>query len=130
MSEQIESAIFSMSENPFELVGLAGVEPAKTCGLNAVCLPSCITGPLVLPEGFEPTKQMVWASDVCLLHHGSVGGTGGIRTRTVLHLKQAPPASWATVPCVVKDQGMQRGRPRVRGAGLSFRLLTIPAGFN
>jgi len=30
----------------------------------------------------------------------------------------------------VKDQGMQRGRLRVRGAGLSFQLLTIPAGFN
>ena len=55
-------------------------------------------------------------SAVCIT--GAFGGTGGIRTRTVLHLKQVPPANWATVPRIFKEQNARRPVSHSGGAGL------------
>ena len=43
-------------------------------------------------------KRALNAPRLPVAPHARVGGAGGIRTRTVLHLKQAPPAGWATAP--------------------------------
>lgn len=43
--------------------------------------------------------------------HARVGGAGGIRTRTALHLRQAPPAlNWATAPFMLQIQLSKIGK--------------------
>ena len=64
-------------------------------------------------------KRALNAPRLPIAPHAHVGGAGGIRTRTALHLKQVTPASWSTAPSenlmskIVKNQAAPFGNRRL-----------------